>query len=56
MAWPQLSTVRQPNPEMAAAAIDLLVGPGQQTRDGSVCVELPYEFIERGSIAAPPRN
>jgi len=51
MAWPQLSTVRQPNPEMAAAAIDLLVGPGQQTRDGSVCVELPYEFIERGSLA-----
>jgi LacI family transcriptional regulator len=41
---------------MAAAAIDLLVGPGQQTRDGSVCVELPYEFIERGSIAAPSRN
>ncbi|HWU72196.1 MAG TPA: LacI family DNA-binding transcriptional regulator [Sphingomonas sp.] len=56
MAWPQLSTVRQPNPEMAAAAIDLLVGPGQQTRDGSACVELPYEFIERGSLAASPRN
>jgi LacI family transcriptional regulator len=56
MAWPQLSTVRQPNPEMAAAAIDLLIGPGQQTRDGGACVELPYEFIERGSLATPARH
>lgn len=55
MAWPQLTTVRQPNPEMAAATVDLLVGPGQQARDGPVCIELPYAIIERGSTG-PARH
>jgi LacI family transcriptional regulator len=54
MAWPQLTTVRQPNSEMAAATVDLLIGPGQQARDGQ-CVELPFEVIERGSVAAVAR-
>ena len=55
MAWPQITTVRQPNAEMAEAAIDLLVGPGQP-RDGSPCVELPYAIIERGSLAPAHRK
>ena len=51
MAWPPLMTIRQPNAEMAAAAVDLLIGPGA-ARDGEApCIELPYALIERPSVA-----
>ena len=46
MAWPQLTTVRQPNMEMAAAAVDLLVGAGA---GGKAAVELPYTLLRRPS-------
>lgn len=50
MAWPQLTTVRQPNVEMAAAAVDILIGPAATGGDGkAACVELPYEIIDRPS-------
>jgi LacI family transcriptional regulator len=46
IAWPQLTTIRQPNLEMAAAAVDLLVGPGA---GNGPSVELPYTLIQRAS-------
>lgn len=55
MAWPQLTTVRQPNVEMAEATVDLLVGPGQP-RDGTTCVELPYTIIDRPSTGPAPQR
>lgn len=48
MAWPQLTTIRQPNVEMAAAAIDLLVD--RPPDDGVMpALELPYELVVRAS-------
>ncbi|WP_395337327.1 LacI family DNA-binding transcriptional regulator [Novosphingobium sp. BL-8H] len=50
MAWPALSTVNQPNAEMAAVAVDLLVGGSARERtEASDCVELSYSLIERES-------
>jgi len=52
MAWPQLSTVRQPNLEMGATAVDLLVhiqAPGGDA--GAEQRELPYDLIMRSSTA-----
>lgn len=46
MAWPQLTTIRQPNPEIAAAAVDLLVGAGAGTK---ATMELPYTLLKRAS-------
>jgi LacI family transcriptional regulator len=54
MAWPQLTTVSQPNVEMAAAAIDVLIGQGQ-ARASSFCIELPYAIVERASFGPAPR-
>ncbi|MDT8760914.1 LacI family DNA-binding transcriptional regulator [Sphingomonas psychrotolerans] len=53
MAWPQLSTVRQPNFEMAATAVDLLTHP--QRAAGSTTPEtclLPHAVVMRASTAA----
>lgn len=53
-AWPQLTTIRQPKAEMAAAAVDILVDPhyrGNITDPGYQRL-LDYEFIERSSTAA----
>lgn len=50
MAWPSLTTVNQPNAEMAAVAVDLLVGnPARERAEASDCVELSYSLIERDS-------
>lgn len=56
MAWPQLTTIRQPNVEMAAAAVDILIGPGRRL-DGidATALQLPYDMIERPSSAPPGR-
>ena len=52
MAWPQLTTIRQPNSEMAAAAVSLLA----ERRDGAdgvkSAIELPYELMVRASSFA----
>ena len=56
IAWPQLTTVRQPNVEMAAAAITMLVGAnGTDEGGGAACAELPYSLVIRGSSGPPPR-
>ena len=47
MAWPQLSTVRQPNVEMAATAVDLLV----RAPEGEPARQLPYALVMRPSTA-----
>jgi LacI family transcriptional regulator len=55
--WPELTTVRQPIMEMAAAAIDLLVRQIRARRSGetSACehVLMDFELIRRQSDAAP---
>lgn len=50
-AWPQVTTIRQPKAEMAAAAVDILVDP-QFRRDAGGAgshLMLPHELIQRGS-------
>lgn len=56
MASPQLTTMRQPNSGMGAAAIDLLLGPSRHAPEGNdgACVELPFELVERTSTAPKP--
>lgn len=52
VVFPQLTTVRQPLPEMTAAAVDLLLkrhAPPEPVR-----LILPFEVIVRGSTAAGP--
>ena len=55
-AWPQLTTIRQPKAEMAAAAVDILVDP--RYRDGVSADAyrklLPFELVARGSTARAP--
>lgn len=50
MAWPSLTTINQPNAEMATAAVDLLIGNTARERtDQGDCVELCYSLVERES-------
>jgi len=57
LAWPQLTTVRQPNVEMASAAVGMLVGPGQTLDDTKpACIELPYAVVERPSSGPAPHH
>ncbi len=51
MAWPQLTTIRQPDAVLAGVAIDILVDPSyQQAGDRAArSVEVPYTFIGRSS-------
>lgn len=51
--WPPLTTVRQPLDAMAAAAVDLLIGPG---RDGGAGrgVLFDFEIVRRESVACVP--
>ncbi len=50
MAWPQLTTVQQPNKEMAAAAIDILVDPAYESVPArTFSRRLTYEVITRDS-------
>ena len=55
LAWPEITTVRQPNVEMAAAAVGMLVGPGQTEGDAEPgCIELPHALVERPSSGPAP--
>ncbi|UAK25803.1 LacI family DNA-binding transcriptional regulator [Sphingomonas nostoxanthinifaciens] len=53
VAWPPITTIRQPVEKMGAAAIDILVDPRYRSRDDRVglSVSLGYELIERESTA-----
>ncbi|CAN5256509.1 LacI family DNA-binding transcriptional regulator [soil metagenome] len=50
-AWPQLTTIRQPKADMAAAAVDILVNPQYRRRveDAEFKLSLSYELVVRGS-------
>ena len=53
MAWPQITTIRQPNGEMAETAVNILIGPefhGRRNEPG-LCITLPYELLYRSSMA-----
>jgi LacI family transcriptional regulator len=50
MAWPQLTTVQQPNEEMASAAIDILVDPAYGSLPAQTFSRrLTYQLIARDS-------
>lgn len=49
MAWPQLTTIRQPNSEMAAAAVSLLAERSDGPDGAGSSIELPYELMVRAS-------
>jgi len=53
VAWPPITTIRQPVGEMAAAAVDILIDPAYRDKPGDPRFhrELPYELIVRGSTA-----
>lgn len=55
--WPQLTTIRQPKAEMAAAAVDILVDPNYRTSPGSARYKrlLDYDLIARMSTIQAPR-
>ena len=54
-AWPQLTTIRQPKAEMAAAAVDVLVDPRYRRQMAAEAYRmlLPFDVIVRGSTAPP---
>jgi LacI family transcriptional regulator len=55
-AWPQITTVRQPKAEMAAAAVDILTNPAyrKQAADPGLRRMLDHELIFRGSTGTAP--
>ncbi|MDB5736949.1 MAG: transcriptional regulator [Sphingomonas bacterium] len=55
IAWPPITTIRQPVDEMAAAAVAMLVDPGYRTNASAEVYRrhLPYALIRRGSTAPP---
>ncbi|MGF7156324.1 LacI family DNA-binding transcriptional regulator [Novosphingobium gossypii] len=50
-AWPQITTIRQPNAEMAAAAIDILADPAfrRNSRNRAYRLKLAHAMVVRGS-------
>lgn len=51
MSWPELTTVHQPNDEMAAIAVDMLMGKSRHDKDEPYQrVELGYSLVERDSL------
>lgn len=55
MAWPKLTTVQQPNKQMASAAIDILVDPRYESLPAqSFSRNMPYELIIRDSTGPWP--
>lgn len=53
-AWPQITTVRQPNAQMAAAAVDILVDPGfrRNRADPAFRLKLAHSLVIRGSTGS----
>lgn len=56
IAWPDITTVRQPLIEMAAAAVDILIDPKYRLHPGDAAFRrvLPYEIIHRASVGPGP--
>ncbi|MBE7218735.1 MAG: LacI family DNA-binding transcriptional regulator [Caulobacteraceae bacterium] len=53
VVWPQLTTIRQPNVELAAAAVDLVAGPDPLAA-GEDDRSLAYTLLVRGSTGPAP--
>ena len=55
MAWPQLTTIRQPIAEMSAAAVDILIEATAKGRGAQTVANrwLDYQLIVRGSTGSP---
>lgn len=55
-AWPQLTTIRQPKGDMAAAAVDILVDPAYRANPQGAGFNraLAYELIARASTGPAP--
>jgi LacI family transcriptional regulator len=55
IAWPPITTIRQPMEEMAAAAVDILIDPRYRSApdDPHFRRELAYSLIRRDSTAPP---
>ncbi len=49
MAWPQLTTIRQPNYALGWEAVDLVIHQHGTNTTGDPCRILPYELVIRGS-------
>ena len=56
-AWPQLTTIRQPKAEMAAAAVDILTDPRYRDQAAEAAYRrlLPFSLVNRESTAPPLR-
>lgn len=54
VVWPQLTTIRQPKAEMAAAAVDLLIGGPDLSAGGTASRSLAFSLVARGSTGPPP--
>lgn len=55
MAWPQLTTVRQPTEAMSATAARHILRPPPAATSSPPGILMPYEIVIRGSTAKPPR-
>jgi LacI family transcriptional regulator len=53
LIWPQLTTIRQPLQEMAAAGVDLLAS--KTMPEPPPCLTFEFELVTRESTAPPPR-
>lgn len=56
MAWPQLTTIRQPNVEMAATAVEMLVRAQGSADAGAMVRQLPYALVMRTSTGPLDRG
>ena len=57
MAWPALTTIRQPVQELGAEAVEILIQPAYKTsvEAPEFRRELPYMLVERGSTSKPAK-
>ena len=54
MAWPKLTTIHQPNAELATTAVDLLLAPQLRDDGTQPVVELGYSLVDRPSWGSVP--
>jgi LacI family transcriptional regulator len=54
--WPELTTIRQPIADMAAAAVRLATDLARSTPEGGEHVRAELTLVHRGSTAPPPRR